>query len=134
METKPLLKLAGCVIKNPENEILLLHRNTPKRAQWELPGGKIDPGEDPFITAKREVLEELGIEVEIEKEIGGKTFKEDGNEMEYTWFEAKIIHGEPKVLENKFDKFSYFSWEELNEMKEELSPNVQNLLDFHLSQ
>jgi ADP-ribose pyrophosphatase len=31
---------------------------------WELPAGKIDPGEDPAGTARRELLEEGGVEAE----------------------------------------------------------------------
>lgn len=39
--------------------IALLHRTDDNN--WELPGGKIDPGETPFIAALRELKEETGI-------------------------------------------------------------------------
>lgn len=125
------IKLAGCVIKNSEGKILLLHRNTSNRNQWEIPGGKIDEGEDPEQTAKREVKEELGIDVEIFNKIGEKEFFEDGYAMDYIWYSAKIISGEPKLMEDKFDKFGYFSFDKLKEMKDKLSPNARNFIFFN---
>ena len=64
-----IIRLAGCVIYNKDKELLLIHRNSPKRTQWELPGGKIDEGEDPEASAKRELLEELGVEVDLIKKL-----------------------------------------------------------------
>ncbi|MCL5438495.1 MAG: NUDIX domain-containing protein [Patescibacteria group bacterium] len=123
------IRLAGCVMQNTEGKILLLHRNTSKRIQWEMPGGKIEKGEDPVKTAEREIDEELGIAVKIVNKLGGQEFLEDGFFMDYIWYKAVIISGEPKIMEDKFDKFSYFSWDELREMKGQLSLNAQNLVD-----
>lgn len=41
-----------------EGRVVLL-RN--ERAEWELPGGRLEPGEDPPVCLAREIEEELGV-------------------------------------------------------------------------
>jgi len=55
------------VVTNLGGDVLLLrHSYGPK--VWGLPGGGLNPGEDPLAAARREVREELGIELSwIEK-------------------------------------------------------------------
>jgi len=77
------LHLAGCVILDDKGKVLLLHRNTPARVQWETPGGKIDSGETPKECAIREIKEELGVNVKIIKQLGHKDFVEDDYVMGY---------------------------------------------------
>ncbi len=54
---------------NKKGQILLTQRNQPleKRVhkKWQFPGGAIEFGEDPLRALKREVKEEIGVEVKI---------------------------------------------------------------------
>lgn len=45
-----------------DDRVVLL-RNS--RAEWELPGGKLDSGEQPEACCKREIAEELGLDVRV---------------------------------------------------------------------
>jgi 8-oxo-dGTP diphosphatase len=56
---------AAAVVVNDAGEILLQRRSDNGR--WGLPGGSIDPGEEPADTVVREVWEETGIEVVPER-------------------------------------------------------------------
>lgn len=48
-----------------DDEVLLMHRNkAPNLGLWIAPGGKVEDGEAPYETARREVLEETGLVVE----------------------------------------------------------------------
>lgn len=122
------LELAGCVIFNEEGALLLLHRYG-KRNQWELPGGKIDPGEDSAQAAQWELEEETGLQATIVRELGRHDFEEDGWTLGYIWYLAKTDRLAPSIREpNKFDRLKFFSWDELRDHRTELSPNTRNLL------
>lgn len=52
------INAAGGLIVNPRGEYLMIYRN----GFWDLPKGKQEENENIALTAKREVLEEVGIE------------------------------------------------------------------------
>lgn len=53
-----IVEAAGGVVFNEENQVLLIFR----RGFWDLPKGKIDPGETREAAAVREVQEETGLQ------------------------------------------------------------------------
>jgi 8-oxo-dGTP diphosphatase len=56
-----------CALLWRNDSILLAKRPEGKRlgGLWEFPGGKVEPEETPAQTLHREIMEELGCEVEI---------------------------------------------------------------------
>jgi 8-oxo-dGTP diphosphatase len=133
------LRLAGCIIPNGEGKILLIHRNTAKRKQWEIPGGKIDELVDGKIvrsgrseedTVRRELQEEVCVDVELLKRLGEHDFQEDTYTMRYTWFLGRIASGTAAIGEpDKYDELRYFNQAELINLIDELSGNTKNYLD-----
>jgi len=65
--------LSAVVYAERGDEILLLKRaeGTALAGQWFIPGGMVEPGELPEDGARRELLEESGIEIDGELEIVG---------------------------------------------------------------
>ena len=60
----------GALIVNDKNEALLLKRTSKTRngaGLWSKPGGGVEFGEKIEETVKREIKEELGVDVEIIK-------------------------------------------------------------------
>lgn len=120
-----MIHLAGCVIPDKQGNILLIHRNTLSQVQWELPGGKVEDGEDEKNAAIREVYEETDLKVKIVDFIGSANFKENGTEWLYHWYLAEITEGIPKIKEEKFDKLRFLNIEQLDDS--EVSKNIRNL-------
>jgi 8-oxo-dGTP diphosphatase len=55
------------VIINDADEVLLTRRNIPPfQGDWVMPGGKIDLGEQIVRAIQREVMEEVGLAVEVQ--------------------------------------------------------------------
>lgn len=53
-----------CAVTDAD-ELVVIRQFRPGigRADWELPGGAVDPAEEPAVAARRELLEETGFEV-----------------------------------------------------------------------
>lgn len=66
MEFTHLVSVAA-MVHNDEGKILLV--KSPWRG-WEYPGGLIEPGETFETALRREIREEAGVEVEIERFVG----------------------------------------------------------------
>ncbi|WP_127818415.1 NUDIX hydrolase [Microbacterium sp. CPCC 204701] len=61
---------AYAVIVDEGDRLLLAHWNEGRRGAWTMPGGGLEPGEEPERAARREVREETGYKVAIEQLLG----------------------------------------------------------------
>lgn len=55
-----------CIIENEKHEVLFIKRTHKEKwmsKKWEVPGGKLDPGQDMTHAMEREVLEETGLTI-----------------------------------------------------------------------
>ncbi|MFZ4843131.1 NUDIX hydrolase [Mycetocola saprophilus] len=64
------IRVAAYGIITDGSQILLAHWNERGHSGWTLPGGGIDPGEDPADAVIREIFEETGFHAEVTGLIG----------------------------------------------------------------
>lgn len=131
MSDSPPRPEAGCgaAILDDQGRLLLIQRlREPEAGAWGLPGGKIDFGERAADTARREILEELGIEIEL---TGLACIAEtidagDGRHWVAPVYDARILSGTPEVLEP--EKHGGWGWFALDALPAQLTSPVRDWL------
>jgi 8-oxo-dGTP diphosphatase len=68
----PPMHLAVYVALYDETRHAVLLVNHIKAGLWLLPGGHVDPGEDPRVTVVREAHEELGLDIRLHEGTNGR--------------------------------------------------------------
>lgn len=65
MTARPILIVVAAALVDADLRVLLTQRPEGKSLAglWEFPGGKVDPGESPETALRRELFEELAIDV-----------------------------------------------------------------------
>lgn len=98
-----------------DDKILVLKTEAPDQIYWVLPGGKVEYGEEPVKTLKREIQEELSTDVEVGDPLGMYYFfvgaEDDGDQVVLTVFEGEIDTQEINISDNPADEnITSYEW------------------------
>ena len=111
---------AGAVVLRKDNggEALLVHR--PKYDDWAWPKGKQEPGEHITATAVREVLEETGVEIRLDRPLQRQTYLVSGGRTKTVHYWVGRVLGDPDVsgyqVNGEIDQVAWFGFDKARAM------------------
>jgi 8-oxo-dGTP diphosphatase len=108
----PLVGVGGLI--HSKGKVLMIKRRfDPNKGKWSLPGGLVELGEAPQEAAKREVREELGLEVAVEKllQVANEVIRDDQGRIKYHFILVDYLMsplGDRIVLNDESEEFAWF--------------------------
>ena len=109
--TTPPISIKGVLI-HQDCVLLLLN----ERDEWDLPGGRPDPGEDHRAALKREVQEEAGLTVEVGEALSEYLFEVlPGRFVRIVPFACRLIGASDVVLSHEHLETRWLPLAELGE-------------------
>jgi 8-oxo-dGTP diphosphatase len=95
---KPVV--GGVILSRDGKTFLAAQRSYPPAlaGRWELPGGKSEPNERPPDTLRRELMEELGIRVNVLRRLSGSV-NVPNSELRLQVWVAQLVGGSPRLIE-----------------------------------
>ncbi len=106
-------KVAAGVVVEEDGRVLLVRRGTGvQRGLWSIPAGFVEYDEDPAVTARRECLEETGLEVEIEGLLDVIPGERSGEASFLIVYQGRVTGGRLQAGDDA-DRAAFFSPEDL---------------------
>jgi 8-oxo-dGTP diphosphatase len=86
--------------------------------KWEFPGGKVEPGESPTTALAREIAEELGLKIQVERLLANGTASVGARVIALDVYAASITAGSVSLREHAqiawvtADELPHYDWAE----------------------
>jgi 8-oxo-dGTP diphosphatase len=99
------------LVRDDRGRCLVIRRSPASKnnaGKWDFPGGKVDAGESFDVALVREIREETGIEVELEKTLGAAQSEMPALVVVYLFLQARVVSGEVR-LSGEHDGFEWMT-------------------------
>lgn len=98
---RPTIPVVGGAIRRGDAVLVALRgREMSHPGVWEFPGGKVEDGEAPRESLRRELKEELGIAVRVGSHIGRGIVEEEHRIIVLDVYWCELLDGEPHPHEH----------------------------------
>lgn len=99
---KPELLLVVCALLEHEDKVLIARRGPlmSMAGYWEFPGGKIEAGESAEAALKREIKEELGLDIEVGDALPEADWQNGDRLIRLLPFRCGMLGGDLQLLEH----------------------------------
>ncbi len=97
-----MIDVSCALIISQDGRILVTQRSRIMHLplKWEFPGGKVEPGESAEACLHREILEELGVEIEIIKRMAASIYDQGTRLIRLIPFQCILAQGEIQLTEH----------------------------------
>ena len=112
------IAVAIIFIENDKGEFLIQKTSKEKGGYYSSTGGHIDSGETPLNTIKREVLEELGVNIDKDNIVEYGAILHDKTIIFLYYIKKNIDINKVKLQKEEVDYVKYMSKDEINELIE----------------
>jgi 8-oxo-dGTP diphosphatase len=128
----------GALIHDRDGRVLLIKRKfEPNKGRWSLPGGLLETGETLLEAGRREVREEVGVELEIEKlyQVSEEIIRDAEGKTRFHFVLVDFLaspdpEGATIVLNGESESFAWTRPEEIKGM--DVSENTQRIVEKYL--
>ena len=99
MDDKAVIEVAAAVIERQGRYLITRRKaNVHLGGYWEFPGGKREEGETFEACVRREVLEELGVEITVLRPLIVTRHEYPEKIVQLHFFTCSLSHGTPRAL------------------------------------
>jgi 8-oxo-dGTP diphosphatase len=117
------------------NRLLILKRikgEVHYADKWDIPGGRLLQGENPFVGVKREAKEETGLDIDILLPFALDHFvRDDGQKITMIIFLCRPLSNDV-VLSDAHTEYRWFDLASLDGLQDWLVPIVKEFLKYRL--
>lgn len=119
-----------------DGKLLTLKRRSDEvhyAGKWDIPGGRLESGEDPFEGVKRETREETGLEIEVLTPLEINHFvRDDGQRITMIAFLCKPLTKEVRISETAHTEYKWVEVKNTELLQDWLVPIAKHLFEYGL--
>jgi NTP pyrophosphohydrolases including oxidative damage repair enzymes len=132
----PYRPCVGLMVLNRAGKVFVGKRIDQTVEAWQMPQGGIDPGEEPWDTALRELEEEIGtakvellrehpewLSYDLPPQLVGVAWEGRYRGQKLKWFAVRFIGSDAEInLQTKHQEFSNWKWADINDLLGHIVP------------